>query len=171
MLYSDLETIGRIEFSVGLKKQKILNDKEKAFNYAEGLVKDVFKIMNWLQGFKGSVSRFQPMTWETNPDLAEIIELYSDTFKNFSENQKKLATYYYIEQLAEQKVKGLKVSLIDKMESFAPTARNKGISLLDAEVVSEYFGKFNKNLKSKSMKNQAEETASIDETKRGCRIE
>ena len=157
------------------RKQLIYSNKEKTHRYAIGLVKSVYRAMNWLPGFKGSVSRFQPSTWETNPELAELIENYSKTYQKFNESEKKLATHYYIRALFNTQSDSLKtktaVSMIDHMQAFAPSTRGTGVSLLHPDVVSEYFNKFNKGLKSDRMQKQAEENAAEVETQRGCPIQ
>ena len=156
------------------KKQLVYSNKQKTYRYAVGLVKSVHRAMNWIPGQQNSVSRFQPSTWETNSELASIIEDYSKTYQKFNESEKKLATHYYLEALFNTQSKSLKtktaVSMIDHMQAFAPSTRGTGVSLLHPDVVSEYFNKFNKGLKSDRMQKQAEETASVVETQRGCSI-
>ena len=156
------------------KKQAIYSNKEKARRYAVGLVKSVNRAMNWIPSQKNSVSRFQPSTWETNSELASIIEDYSKTYQKFNEAEKKLATYHYMEALFNTEDNNLKtktaVSMIDRMQALAPSTKSIGVSLLHPDVVSEYFNKFNKGLKKKPIKKQSEETASDKELIKGCGI-
>ena len=115
-------------------------------------------------------SKFQPMTWEQNPDLQIVIDYFSQKFENFNENQQKIATHEYIEFLVNKPVKGM--SSIDKLQAFAPSAKDKGISLLHPDVVQSYFEKFNNELKhkQKSLKEKSDAVDAQKELEWSCRI-